>query len=272
MKEYDFYIVPTPIGNLGDITARALDVLNMVDIIACEDMRNTQKLLNHFSIKTKCISYHKFNEKERISKFLEILKSGKKMALVSDAGTPLFCDPGAILVKELREEGISITALPGANAAVTLLSQIPRENEEFAFVGFLPKSKNQITNLLNKYKNIDMVFYESPNRLLATLKIISEHLPEKTVSIGRELTKIFEETVTDNVENVIKYFSGNILKGEIAGMVHRSTKQLNAEEFDDKIKALQEKKFSDKDISIIISTLYNINKNDIYSYLTGMKK
>ena len=100
MKEYDFYIVPTPIGNLGDITSRALEILKSVDIIACEDMRVTQKLLNHFDIKTKCISYHKFNEKERVEQILSLLREGKKMALVSDAGTPLFCDPGAVIVKE----------------------------------------------------------------------------------------------------------------------------------------------------------------------------
>ena len=102
MKEYDFYIVPTPIGNLKDITQRAIDVLNTVDIVACEDIRVTQKLLNHFEIKTKCISYHKFNEKERINYFLNQLNEGKKIALVSDAGTPLFCDPGAVIVEELR--------------------------------------------------------------------------------------------------------------------------------------------------------------------------
>ena len=124
MKEYDFYIVPTPIGNLGDISKRAIDTLKSVDIIACEDMRVTQKLLNHFDIKTKCISYHKFNEKERVAYFLDLLQSGKTMALVSDAGTPLFCDPGAILVKELRKYNIKITALAGANAVVTFLSQI----------------------------------------------------------------------------------------------------------------------------------------------------
>ena len=111
MKEYDFYIVPTPIGNLKDITLRAIEVLKSVDIIACEDMRVTQKLLNHFDIKTKCISYHKFNEKERVNLFLEILKKGQKIALVSDAGTPLFCDPGAVIVKELKENNFSVTSL-----------------------------------------------------------------------------------------------------------------------------------------------------------------
>lgn len=116
MKEYDFYIVPTPIGNLKDITQRAIDVLNTVDIVACEDIRVTQKLLNHFEIKTKCISYHKFNEKERINYFLNQLNEGKKIALVSDAGTPLFCDPGAVIVEELRKNNYKVTALAGANA------------------------------------------------------------------------------------------------------------------------------------------------------------
>lgn len=108
MKEYDLYIVPSPIGNLGDMTFRAVEVLKSVDIIACEDSRVTQKLLNHFEIKTKCISYHKFNEKERIGKFLQILAEGKKIALISDAGTPLFCDPGAVLVKELEKKAIRL--------------------------------------------------------------------------------------------------------------------------------------------------------------------
>ena len=133
MKEYDFYIVPTPIGNLGDITLRAIEVLKTVDLIACEDMRVTQKLLNHYDIKTKCISYHKFNEKERVKFFVVELKSGKKIALVSDAGTPLFCDPGAVLVEELRKENFSITALAGANAVATFLSQNAREGEDFYF-------------------------------------------------------------------------------------------------------------------------------------------
>jgi len=267
MKEYDFYIVPTPIGNLGDITNRALEILKSVDIIACEDMRVTQKLLNHFSVSTKCISYHKFNEKERLAKFLELIRSGKKMALVSDAGTPLFCDPGAILVKELKDNGISVTALPGANAVVTFLSQIPREREEFAFVGFLPKSKAQILDLLNKYKNTDMVFYDSPNRLLATLKLVEEYNPLKKVSVGRELTKVFEEIITDNVSNVIKHFEENILKGEIVGIIHASEKIKDAEQYKDEIKVLTSKGFSAKDISVILSTLYDANKNEVYSYI-----
>lgn len=264
MKEYDFYIVPTPIGNLGDITLRAIEVLKSVDIIACEDMRVTQKLLNHFYIKTKCISYHKFNEKERVNQFLEILDSGRKIALVSDAGTPLFCDPGSVIVKELKERNYKVTSLPGANAVVTFLSQVPRESEEFTFVGFLPKSKSQILDVLKKSKSADIVFYESPNRLLTTLKIIKEQNPHVKVTVGRELTKVFEEVVTADIEDIISHFEKNQVKGEIAVLVH---KQVCADvdfDVDEKIEILKSKNFKAKEISVILSSLYDINKNDIY--------
>lgn len=264
MKEYDFYIVPTPIGNLGDITLRAIEVLKSVDIIACEDIRVTQKLLNHYDIKTKCISYHKFNEKERVNYFLELLNNGKKIALVSDAGTPLFCDPGAVIVKELRKHNFSVTSLAGANTVATFLSQIARENEDFIFTGFLPKTKTQIENLLKQYRSTDMVFYDSPNRILNTLKIIREVRPNSDVAIGRELTKVFEEIIIDNVDNVIEYFEHNTLKGEIAGLVFREKTSSQEIDIDEKISKLKNKGFKAKEISIILSELYNMNKNDIY--------
>ncbi len=263
MKEYDFYVVPTPIGNLGDITNRAIEVLKSVDIIACEDMRVTQKLLNHFDIKTKCISYHKFNEKERVDYFISQLSQGKKIALVSDAGTPLFCDPGAVIVKELRKNNFSVTSLAGANAVATFLSQVARDGEDFVFVGFLPKTKTQIETILNKYKSTDIVFYDSPNRILNTLEIIKNARIGVSVAIGRELTKIFEEVVIDKTENVIDYFKNNTLKGEIVGLVFREKSTGNLE-LDDKILALQNKGFKAKEISIILSELYGANKNDIY--------
>lgn len=267
MKDYDFYIVPSPIGNLGDITSRAIDVLKSVDVIACEDMRVTQKLLNHFDIRTKCISYHKFNEKERIEQVLEILKSGKKMALVSDAGTPLFCDPGAVIVEELRKNNFTVTSLPGANAVVTFLSQVPRDSEEFTFVGFLPKSKSQIMEVLKKSNSADLVFYESPNRLSDTLKLIMEFNPDAKVAVGRELTKMFEEVVIDNVSNVISYFNENVLKGEIVALVYRRGNSENFGEIDEKINILKSKNFTAKDISVILSSLYGVNKNEVYKKL-----
>lgn len=264
MKEFDFYIVPTPIGNLGDITNRAVEVLKFVDIIACEDSRVTQKLINHFDIKTKCISYHKYNEKERLDYFLEILKSGKKMALVSDAGTPLICDPGAVLVEELRKNDVKVTSLPGANAVVTFLSQIPRDSEVFTFVGFLPKTASSIEDIIKTHKKTDLVFYESPNRLLKTLRYIKDVLPDSKIAIGRELTKMFEEIVIDTVDNVIKHFEKNVIKGEIVGMIYHSEDEFLPDEIDEKINILKSKNFKAKEISIIVSELYGANKNDIY--------
>lgn len=264
MKEYDFYIVPTPIGNLDDISKRAIAVLNSVDIIACEDIRVTQKLLNHFDIKTKCISYHKFNEKERVNYFLDILSKGEKIALVSDAGTPLFCDPGAVIVKELRKNNFSVTSLAGANAVATFLSQVARDGEDFVFVGFLPRTQSQIEDLLNKYKSTDIVFYESPNRLLKTLEIIKKCRIGASAAIGRELTKVFEEVVVDSVENIEEHFQNNVLKGEIVGLVFRDKNLSENINMEEKISALKNKGFKAKEISVILSELYNLNKNDIY--------
>ena len=263
MKEFDFYIVPTPIGNLQDISSRAIEVLKKVDLIACEDSRVTQKLLNHFGIKTKCVSYHKFNECERVNFILNEIKSGKKVALVSDAGTPLFCDPGAVLVKELRKNNINITALPGPNALTTFLSAISRGNEDFHFVGFLPKSQPQMEHLFKKYADTDLAFYESPNRILKTLKIVKQIRPDAKIALGRELTKIFEEIVVDSVDNVLKYYDENILKGEIVALIFRD-KNSNDTELDIKIQTLSKKGFRAKEVATILSELYNLNKNDIY--------
>lgn len=263
MKEFDFYIVPTPIGNLGDMTARAIDVLKKVDIIACEDSRVTQKLLNHFEIATKCVSYHKFNERERVDFILGELKSGRKVALVSDAGTPLFCDPGAVLVKELRKNNISVTALAGANALATFLSQISRSGEDFYFAGFLPKSQTQIEDLFKKYADTDFAFYESPNRILKTLEIVRTVRPQAKVALGRELTKVFEEIVVDDAESVIKYFEENVLKGEIVALVFRDENPADID-LDNKIEILLKKGFKAKEISIILSELFGVNKNEVY--------
>lgn len=269
MKEYDFYVVPTPVGNLGDITLRAIEVLKSVDLIACEDSRVTQKLLNHYDIKTKCVSYHKYNEYERVSQILEILNSGKKMALVSDAGTPLICDPGSVLIKLLRKNGFSITALPGANAVITFLSQISRDDEEFKFAGFLPKTRQKIEEIVLANRYNDFVFYESPNRIVKTLEYIKNVRPEAKAAFGRELTKVFEEVVVDDIENIISHLKKNTAKGEFVCLIFRDKKNDNAEGFEDKIKLLQDKGFTAKDISIILSELYEINKNMIYKIAVG---
>lgn len=268
MREFDLYVVPTPIGNLGDMTFRAIEVLKSVDLIACEDMRVTQKLLNHFDIRTKCISYHKFNEKERLDYFVDFLSNGGKIALVSDAGTPLFCDPGAVLVEELRNKGFKITSLAGANAVATFLSQVARKGEDFVFAGFLPRTSSQITSLLSRYKATDLVFYDSPNRIRQTLEVIKEFDENAKVAVGRELTKVFEEIVVDNVLNVIEYFEKNVLKGEIVAMVFRSNEDAETIDLQSKIEVLKNKNFSAKDISVILSSLYNVSKNEVYKFVS----
>lgn len=256
MREFQFYIVPTPIGNIADITLRAIDVLKSVDIIACEDSRVTQKLLNHYDIKTKCISYHKYNEKERVGLFLSYLNDGKTIALVSDAGTPMICDPGSVLLKELRDNNITVTSLAGASAVTTFLSLIPREGEEFAFIGFMPKTPSKINELIQKYKSTDMVFYESPNRILKTIEIIRDARPDAKIAVGRELTKVFEEIRIDDFENLNP-------KGEFVGMVFKS-EITDDIDIDEKIKLLKMKNFKAKEISTILASLYDLNKNDIY--------
>ena len=267
-RKFDFYIVPTPIGNIQDITLRAIETLKDVDIIACEDTRVTQKLLNHYDIKTKCISYHKYNEKERVNFFLKELKSGKRIALVSDAGTPMICDPGAVIVEELIQEGFSITALPGACAVTTFLSQIPRKSEEFIFTGFIPRSEKQIIETVQKHAGVNMVFYDSPERILKTLNIIKAARPESKIALARELSKLFEEVICDDISTVIKHFDDGI-KGEIVCMIYADNNIQDAElEF--KIKNLKAKGFKDKDIAIILSALFKLNKNDIYKKSVNM--
>lgn len=263
MREFDFYIVPTPIGNIEDITLRAIEILKNVDYIACEDTRTTQKLLNHYNIKTKCISYHKYNEHERIGFFLNILGEGKKVALVSDAGTPMICDPGAVIIPELIKNGYTVTSLPGACAVTTFLSQIPRIGEEFTFIGFIPRSENQIKKIVNEYAAQNIVFYDSPERIANTLKYIKECRGNIKISLGRELTKLFEEVVTDNISNIINKYANGI-KGEIVCMVYSCENHEQAE-INSKIKILKSKGYSNKDISVILSSLYDYGKNDIYN-------
>ncbi len=261
-REFQLYIVPTPIGNLKDITLRAVEVLKNVDIIACEDTRTTQKLLNHYDIKTKCYSYHKYNEKERVNFFKTLIKEGKKIALVSDAGTPLICDPGAVLIEELLKDGISVTSLPGACAVTTFLSQVPRNGEEFTFVGFIPRSAEGIKKIFNDNINRQLVFYEAPERILKTLDIIKSSRGDIRIALGRELSKLFEEIKIGKISELQEYFKDGI-KGEIVCMIYPSL-NIDEDELINRIKVLKSRGFKAKDISIILSSLFNENKNMIY--------
>ncbi len=264
MNKGTLYIVATPIGNLSDITQRALDILSSVDIIACEDTRVTQKLLNHFDIKTKTISYHKFSEQKRSNEITEKLNSGLNVALVTDAGTPLVSDPGSILIENARNNNITVVPVVGACAAIGLLQSV-QNSGHFCFIGFFPQKKEEIRNLEKFIYDFDIIFYEAANRILETLQNIKEIFGNNLkISIGRELTKKFEDINTFEISKMVEYLRENTLKGEITTIIHKMNKPEENKNYYQEIEKLLNKGFSAKDISIILSELDFGNKNEIY--------
>ncbi len=211
------YIIPTPIGNLSDITLRALQTLKDVDFILAEDTRQTSKLLKHYEIEKKLVAYHQHNEHKSIDRIIEQLKQGSIVGLVSDAGTPAISDPGFLIARECIKNNIDIECLPGATAFVPALVNSGFPCDKFVFEGFLPHKKGRQTRLLflqNETRTI--VFYESPHRLLKTLnQFVEFYGEERIVSVSRELTKIHEETIRGTLREVIHYFENHTLKGEI---------------------------------------------------------
>ena len=215
------YIIPTPIGNLEDITLRALRILKEVDVILAEDTRTTGILLKHFSIDKKMVSHHLHNEHKTVEQIVERIKAGETIALVSDAGTPIISDPGSMLVQECIKHGIEVDCLPGATAFVPALVNSGLNAEEFVFVGFLPQKKGRQTKLKElAAETRTMLFYESPYRLIKALEEFSEHFAsERKASVSREISKMFEETKRGTLPELIEYFSKKTVKGEIVIVV-----------------------------------------------------
>lgn len=215
------YIVPTPIGNLADITLRALEVLKAVDLILAEDTRTSGKLLKHYLISKPLQSFHNFNEHKVVHTLVKRLQEGEKMALVSDAGTPGISDPGFLIVRAALQAGIEVDCLPGATAFVPALIKSGLPCDRFVFEGFLPQKKGRQT-LLKKLAEEErtIVFYESPHRLVNTLEQFKEYFgSERQISVSRELTKLFEETKNGTLEEILQYFSAKEVKGEIVIVV-----------------------------------------------------
>ncbi len=211
------YLVPTPIGNLKDITLRALEVLNEVDVILAEDTRTTSHLLNHYNIAKPLTPYHQHNEHKILQHLIDQLLAGKKMALVTDAGTPGISDPAFLLVRECIKNDVKIESLPGATAFVPAVVNSGLPTNRFCFEGFLPLKKGRHT-LLEKLKTEErtMIFYESPMRLVKTLNDFSTYFgAERQCSLSRELTKMFEENKRGTLKEVAEYFSQKTVKGEI---------------------------------------------------------
>ncbi len=218
MKERaGLFLVPTPIGNLEDITIRAIRILTEVDMILAEDTRTSKKLLKHYNISNTLKSYHAFNEHKIVDHIIELLNDNKKVALITDAGTPGISDPGFLLVKHCIEKKIEFECLPGPSAFIPALIQSGLPNDSFTFEGFLPHKKGRRTRLLQlKEEKRTMIFYESPHRLLKTLKEFAEtYGATRRVSISRELTKKFEENVRGSLQDAIEWFSEKPVKGEI---------------------------------------------------------
>ncbi|MBC2581253.1 16S rRNA (cytidine(1402)-2'-O)-methyltransferase [Clostridium sp. DJ247] len=227
------YIVPTPIGNLKDITLRALETLQNVDIVAAEDTRQSIKLLNHFNIKKPLISYHQHNEQGKSENLIQILKDGKNIALVSDAGTPGISDPGSIIVSKCIEEHIDFEVLTGATAVTTALVYSGLDTTKFTFRGFLPRENKDRRAVIEELKDRSesLIFYEAPHRLKDTLKFLRDNLGNRRISICRELTKLHEEILRLSLEEAVEYYTDKSIKGEFVLVIQgKSQEELLNEE------------------------------------------
>lgn len=264
MNKGKLFLVATPIGNLNEISKRALDVLNMADVIACEDTRNTLKLLSHFDIHTKMISYHNFNEDYKSIEIIELLNEGKNVALVSDAGYPLISDPGYELVNKVIEEGIKIETISGPNAALNALVASGLSSTHFLFYGFLNPKSSQAKKELESLKDFPytIIFYEAPHRINKTLELAYEILGDRRAVIARELTKIHEEFIRGNLSELVKVGE---LKGEIVFLVEGNKKEdeVDYEIIKKEIDDLLKKENKIKDIVNEIADKYSIPKNKI---------
>lgn len=220
-KTIHLFLVPTPIGNLKDITLRAIEVLKSVDVILAEDTRTTGKLLKHLEINRPLQSYHIFNEHKAVEKLVDRMRRGEVLALVSDAGTPGISDPGFLLVRAAKDAGLEVNCLPGATAFVPALVNSGLPNDRFTFEGFLPHKKGRktrIESLLEESRT--MIFYESPHRLMKTLEQFAEAFgPDRMASVSRELTKIYEENVRGTLQELVTYYKEHPIKGEIVLIV-----------------------------------------------------
>ena len=215
------YIVPTPIGNLEDITLRSINVLIDSDLVLCEDTRRSKILMSHYKINTQLKSFHKFNEHKEVDSIVGQIKEGKKISLISDAGTPGISDPGFLIVRTCIESEIEIECLPGATAFVPALINSGIPNDKFVFEGFLPVKKGRKTRLETlSNEERTMIFYESPHKILKTLNDFKLNFgSERKISISRELTKVYEENIRGTVEEVISFFGDKKIKGEIVIVV-----------------------------------------------------
>ena len=266
------YIVSTPIGNLEDITLRAINVLKNSDIILCEDTRRSIKLLNHYKIKNKLVSYHKFNEKKKVVSIIRYFKEGKILSLVSDAGTPLLSDPGRILINECLKNKIQVVPIPGVSSIISAIS-VSGFKDQFLFYGFLPKTENEIEKVLATLsENIfTQVFFAPSNKINLYIRYFKKFYNDRKILIAKEITKLHEAFYRDDVKEVVKFKKP--LKGELTIVI--SEKNLKVKNFDEekivsKIKKYL-KKYSLRDTVTLILETEKINKKTVYDLCLKIK-
>tara|TARA_B100000780_G_scaffold216811_1_gene156152 strand:- start:340 stop:1203 length:864 start_codon:yes stop_codon:yes gene_type:complete len=268
------YIISTPIGNLSDITLRALETLKKSDYILCEDTRISKNLLDRYEIKSKLISNHKFNEKKNLSKIIEILKSDCIVSLISDAGTPSVSDPGAVLINACIINKINIYPIPGASAVSSAIS-ISGFSEKYYFYGFFPEKNNKLKEDLEKLRNIEgcIIFFISPRKFNRFVKVIKEYFADRKILICREMTKFYEEFIRTNVDKLEPFKSDP--KGELTIVISEKIREINSsiilKESDKRNIQKMIKKLSIKDIIDLISQNSNVPKKEIYSYCLKLK-
>ena len=222
------FVVATPIGNLQDISFRAVETLKKVNCIFAEDTRTSKKLINHYDIDTKLYSYHDHSSEKEIARLLDILKDHKDVALISDAGTPTISDPGYSLIRQCINNGIDVIPIPGASALTAAISASGLPSDAFTFIGFLPTKKGR-KKKISSLENLDMtiVLFESPHRLIKTLNQLKEALGERPIVVARELTKLYEEIIRGNFSSAIEFFEAKKIKGEIVIMIGKNDDRIN---------------------------------------------
>ena len=276
----NLYVVATPIGNLSDMTERAIETLKNVDYILCEDTRTSLKLLNHFDIKNRLVSYHKFNENERVNSIINDLKSGMNIAVISDAGTPCINDPGEVIVKKAREENIPVFGIGGISACITALSISGLDTSSFTYYGFFPREVKAQKKLIKDIKESEIktyVFYESPKRIIKTLELLEKELPSIKISICKELTKLYEKNYYGNISDVLEVLKKDdkVTAGEYTFVIEKE--YINKEEIDLTIESqlidlMVKSNVSLKEaIDLLKKSVSNLSKKDIYAASLNLK-
>ncbi|MDD7305895.1 MAG: 16S rRNA (cytidine(1402)-2'-O)-methyltransferase [Peptoniphilaceae bacterium] len=270
--DYSIYFVPTPIGNLEDMTIRSINVLKEVDLIACEDTRESVKLLNYFSIKKPLTSYHKFNEQKKSDELIEAAKEGKTIAIITDQGMPGISDPGHILIKKCIESGTSYTILPGASSILTALVGSGFDNDEFSYYGFVPKKASDKKIFYEKLKSEDKtsIILDTPHNLTNTLDDFKKIFPDRYLCLAREITKKFEEYKIEKISDINT--NDLVIKGEFVLILSKNTKEkkISLEDYREEIESLKQENYKTKDIVKIIKNKANFSKNELYDYILSL--